>query len=403
LGAAARGVDVSNFMADPLQPISRAIQVVQEHRLFFTRDVFASENQLLADILTPREPGEKVRALVVWDSGIARSSANYAKKISTWFEAHRDTVSLAAPPLEVHGGEMVKNAFGELERVWRAIEEAGLCRHSYVVVAGGGATLDLVGFAASTAHRGIPLVRIPSTSLSQADGGIGVKNGINFFGKKNWLGAFSIPHAVINDVTLLQGLPPREKRAGLIEAIKVALIRDAEFFEFIDRHADELAVFKPEIYEAVIRRSAEQHLEHIATAGDPFERGSARPLDFGHWSAHKIEQLSKFQVTHGEAVAIGMALDTMYAVRQGMMSETTATRIIRLIHRLGFSLYSPELEVRSERGQLAIIEGLEEFREHMGGRLSIPMVRAPGQRAELHELPTEAILQALNDLKARHG
>ena len=113
-----------------------------------------------------------------------------------------------------------------------------MCRHSYVIVIGGGAALDLVGFAASTAHRGVRLVRFPTTTLSQGDGGVGVKNGVNYFGKKNWIGTFSVPEAVVNDFNFLLGLPHSQKRAGYVEAIKVALIRDRSFFEFIEENND---------------------------------------------------------------------------------------------------------------------------------------------------------------------
>jgi 3-dehydroquinate synthase len=320
-----------------------------------------------------------------------------------WFAARGEAVRLAAEPVALAGGEAVKNDFHQLEQLWSVIESARLCRHSYIVAVGGGAVLDLVGFAAATAHRGIPLVRLPTTSLSQGDGGIGVKNGVNFFGKKNWLGSFGVPHAVINDLTFLHGLPVRERRAGLIEAVKVALIRDAEFFEFIAARVEALAAFEPEPFEAVIRESARQHLEHIATAGDPFERGSARPLDFGHWAAHKLEQISAFQISHGEAVAIGMALDLIYAVRCGLLPVATAERILAMLQQLGFMLYAPALDLRGPSGQRRVLEGLEEFREHLGGRLSIPMIRAPGDRFEVHEMDAKLVDAAIDELKARHG
>jgi 3-dehydroquinate synthase len=303
-------------MAESSDTFSFPITLTYEHRLIFTRDVFAPENLTLAQVLTPREPGEKVRALVFWDGGLEHAFPGFAAKITRWFAARGAAVSLAAEPVVLEGGERVKNDFSQLERIWRAIEAAGLCRHSYVIAVGGGAVLDLVGFGAATAHRGIPLVRLPTTSLSQGDGGVGVKNGVNFFGKKNWLGAFGVPHAIVNDLAVLHGLPVRDRRAGLIEAVKVALIRDAKFYEFIAARVPALAKFEPEAYEAVIRESARQHMEHIATAGDPFERGSARPLDFGHWAAHKLEQLSEFRVSHGEAVAVGMAIDVIYCPRR---------------------------------------------------------------------------------------
>jgi 3-dehydroquinate synthase len=390
-------------MAESSDTLSFSITLTHEHRLIFTRGVFAPENLTLAQVLTPREPSEKVRALVFWDGGLENAFPGFAAKITQWFAARGAAVSLAAEPVALDGGERAKNDFSQLERIWKAIEAAGLCRHSYVIAVGGGAVLDLVGFAAATAHRGIPLVRLPTTSLSQGDGGVGVKSGVNFFGKKNWLGAFGVPHAIINDLSLLHGLPVRDRRAGLIEAVKVALIRDAKFFEFIATRVEALAKFEPEPYEAVIRESARQHMEHIATAGDPFERGSARPLDFGHWAAHKLEQLSEFRVSHGEAVAVGMAIDVIYARRTGLLPETMAERILGVIRGLGFELFAPVKEIHSATGRQDMLDGLEEFREHLGGRLCIPMIRAPGVRLEIHEMDGVVVKAAFDELRERYG
>lgn len=390
-------------MPDRPDNVSFPITLRYEHRVIFTRDVFAESNRVLADLLTPREPGEDVRAMVFVDSGVQKTMPDLPQRIERWFAAHRDRVQLAAAPIVVPGGEGVKNDFRQLEKVWSAINAAGLDRHSYVLAVGGGAVLDMVGFAAATAHRGILMVRLPTTSLSQGDGGVGVKNGVNYFGKKNWLGAFVVPHAIVNDVAFLHALPERARRCGLIEAVKVALIRDAKFFDFIAERVDALARFEREPFEAVIRESARQHMEHIATAGDPFERGSARPLDFGHWAAHKLEQLSEFRVSHGEAVAVGMAIDVIYARRTGLLPEPVAERILDVIQRLGFQLFAPVKEIRTPTGRQDMLDGLEEFREHLGGRLSIPMITAPGQRLEIHEIDGAVVKAAFDELRTRYG
>jgi 3-dehydroquinate synthase len=390
-------------MADRPEIISFPILLRHEHRLIFTRDVFAPDNHVLADLLAPREPEENVRVLVFWDAGLESTFPGISEKISRWFSTRSDRMRLAAAPIRVPGGEGVKNDFHQLERAWADMNAAGMCRHSYVIAVGGGAVLDMVGFAASSAHRGIPLVRVPTTSLSQGDGGVGVKNGINYFGKKNWLGSFGVPHAIVNDVMFLRGLPVRERRAGLIEAVKVSLIRDAAFFEFIAEHVDALAKFESEPFEAVIRESARQHIEHIATAGDPFERGSARPLDFGHWAAHKLEQMSEFHFSHGESVAIGMALDLIYARRSGWLPEPIANRILGILQRLGFTLYTPIIAERGVDGRHKIVHGLDEFREHMGGRLTIPMIRAPGQRFDVHTIDPTVVEASIEELKSRYG
>lgn len=390
-------------MRDSNHSVTFPIVLRQDHRLIFTRDVFSPANDTLLEVLTSREPGERVRAIVFWDAGLQTAFPSIAEKIATWFAAREPQIQLVGAPISVPGGESVKNDFRHVETVWRALNAAGMCRHSYVLAVGGGATLDMVGFAAATAHRGIPLVRLPTTSLSQGDGGVGVKNGVNFFGKKNWIGSFGVPHAIVNDLAFLQGLPRRDRLAGLIEAVKVALIRDAAFFEFIAAHVPALASFEAEPFEAVIRESARQHIEHIATAGDPFERGSARPLDFGHWSAHKLEQMSAFHFSHGQAVAIGMALDLVYARRSGILPTATADRILSILQGLGFALYTPLLEEHGADGRRLLLHGLDEFREHMGGRLTIPMIRAPGDRLDLHEIDAEVVEASLVELKARYG
>jgi 3-dehydroquinate synthase len=390
-------------MSDVPDLVSFPITLRHEHRLLFTRDVFAPGNETLAGLLTPREPGGQARAVVFWDAGLRAAFPNIADNVKAWFAARRDRVSLESEPVMLTGGEAVKNDRAYLERVWATINESKLCRHSFVIAIGGGALLDMVGFGAATAHRGIPIIRLPTTSLSQADGGLGVKNGVNYFSKKNWLGSFVVPHAVVNDLAFLHGLPPRDRRAGLIEAVKVALIRDAKFFEFIAARVDALAKFEREPYEAVVRESARQHMEHIATGGDPFERGSARPLDFGHWAAHKLEQLSEFRVSHGEAVAVGMAIDLIYARRVGLLPELHAERILRVIQALGFELFEPVKQIRSASGRQDMLDGLEEFREHLGGRLTIPMIRAPGDRLDVHEMDGPAVKASFDELRQRYG
>jgi 3-dehydroquinate synthase len=247
------------------------------------------------------------------------------------------------------------------------------------------------------------LVRIPTTTLSQADSGIGVKNAINAFGKKNFIGTFSPPYAVINDFGLLATLEPRDKRAGYVEAVKVACIRDRTFFDEIEAAADQLAAFEPAAMRRLIRRCAELHLEHIATSGDPFETGSARPLDFGHWAAHKLEQLSGFQVRHGEAVAVGLALDALYARNIGYLDANSAERILKLLERLGFKLFANELLSADAMDHLQILNGIEEFHEHLGGELSITLLKAIGQAVEVHEMNPATIIQGIHELRHRRG
>lgn len=383
--------------------ISYPVVVRQDLRLLFTRDVFSADNPVLTRVFAPRDAGTIPRVLVFWDHGLTRAWPDMAARITGWFDAWTHAVRIVGSPVAVPGGEGAKNDLRHLERVWAAIDAARLCRHSYVMVVGGGAVLDVVGFGAATAHRGIPLVRLPTTSLSQADGGIGVKNGVNQFGKKNWLGSFAVPHAVVNDADFLHRLPMREKRAGLAEAVKVALIRDAAFFDEIEAHTAALAACQPGPFETVVRTSARHHLEHIATAGDPFEKGSARPLDFGHWAAHKLEQMTGFALSHGDAVAIGVALDVIYAERIGLLAPAATARILAVLTGIGFVLHHPALAERGRGGQRVLLAGLEEFREHMGGRLTIPMISAVGAKLDVHTMDPVQVDAAIDTLEARYA
>ncbi len=381
--------------------LEKQIRLEHTHRILFTREVFAPRNNTIRDLLKLGQPHKLPRVLVFVDEAVANANRDLIDDIVGYGEAHAETFTLTDTPIVIPGGESCKNDLRLVECCWDAINEAALDRHSYVFVIGGGAILDLVCFAASTAHRGIRHVRFPTTTLSQGDGGVGVKNGVNYFGKKNWIGSFAVPYAVVNDFAFLESLPKRERRNGIIEAIKVALIRDRAFFEQIEAMADDLAALKQDALEKVIQRSAELHVEHIATGGDPFELGSARPLDFGHWAAHKLEQISRFAVTHGEAVAIGMAVDLVYSRMQDLLDAETCERVLKLIERIGFATYSAHLLDNGRSGEPAVLEGLEEFREHLGGELTITLISEIGTKLEVHEMNRVKILNALVELKQR--
>ncbi len=193
--------------------------------------------------------------------------------------------------------------------------------------------------------------------------------------------------------------PLPKKRAGLIEAIKVALIRDAAFFAEIEKSAAALARFESDALERIIRRCAELHVEHIAASGDPFELGSARPLDFGHWSAHKLEQMSGFAISHGAAVAHGIALDVIYSAKIGMLPASAVDRILALIEKLGFALFAP---LMTQSGGESLLAGLEEFREHLGGELTITLLRDIGRGEEVHAIDTALMRESLLEL-VRHA
>ncbi len=381
--------------------ISRTVAISLPHRVFFTDGVFAPGNDVMSAALRGNGvDGRRRKVLVVAEAALLRGQPELAAQLTAWFAARSDEWDLVGEPMTLEGGEACKNDWTLVGKIWEAIEQAGIDRHSFVVAMGGGALLDLVGFAAATAHRGVRHVRMPSTTLSQGDGGVGVKNGVNWFGKKNWVGSFAVPWAVVNDHAFLRSLPEAGRRDGIIEAIKVALIRDREFFGELEAQADLLGALDDGVLRRLIRRSAELHVEHICGGGDPFELGSARPLDFGHWVAHRIEPMTGYALSHGKAVAIGMAVDLLYAVEKGMLARAEAMRILSVIRRAGFQLWHETLGRREADGKLSILRGLEDFREHLGGELTITLVTSPGSAVEVHQMDPAAVVAAVTALAA---
>jgi len=358
--------------------------------------MFRPDNRVLTEILAKAGP-RRHRLIAFIDSGVLSDRPDLESRIEKYARAHCSLMELVAPPVAVPGGEACKNVPAILGQLHSCIEHHHLCRQSFVLAIGGGAVLDVVGFAAATAHRGLRLIRIPTTVLGQNDAGVGVKNSVNAFGRKNFLGTFAPPWAVINDFAFLDSLKPRDLRAGIVEAVKVALIKDRSFFEYLYGQRHRLAEFSGECMERMISRCAELHMEHIGTQGDPFEFGSSRPLDFGHWTAHKLEEITGGTLNHGEAVAVGIALDTLYSREVGMLRQPGAVEaVFATLEDLGLELYHPagqKLEIRAALG---------ECQEHLGGELTITLLTGLGSKKEVHSIDVKLMRRCIDLLAERH-
>ena len=369
--------------------------------VYFTKNMFAADNEVFIKALTRLESHRQHRFVTFIDAGVADALPNLADDITNYAQANAETIDLVAAPEIISGGEGVKNDPDLVARLQKQMLDLGIDRHSFVMAIGGGAFLDMIGYVAATTHRGLRLIRVPTTVLAQNDSGVGVKTGVNAWGSKNLLGSFAPPFAVINDSAYLASLNERDRRAGMAEAVKVALIRDGSFFATLEANAEALARFDPPAVNHLIRRCAELHMHQIAFGGDPFEAGSARPLDYGHWSAHKLESITDHAVRHGEAVAIGLALDTRYSVAKGFLGAGNEDRVCALLEKLGFDLWHPALEMRNDDGSLTILAGLREFREHLGGELTITLLTGIGTGHEVNEMDEAVILDSLAWLKNR--
>lgn len=376
----------------------QSFQVNYTFPVLFSENIFLEENIVFRTII--EDAGNiPPKILLVIDRKVLELNVELVKKIEAYFKFHKDVFQSNPALVVLEGGESSKNDFRNVEIVLEAINKYGICRHSYVVAIGGGALLDMAGFAAAIAHRGIRHIRIPTTVLSQNDSGVGVKNGINFFGKKNFIGTFAPPFAVINDFSFLKTLDIRDWRSGFAEAVKVSLIKDKEFFYYLQKNEQGLNERDMKYMKHLVQRCAELHLQHIAS-GDPFEKGSSRPLDFGHWAAHKLEYLTNYELRHGEAVAIGLALDSTYSYLIGMLADEDWKSIISLLKKMGFSLYTEEL--LHNDGE-SLLEGLAEFREHLGGKLTIMLLEEIGKGKEVHYIDEKLMISAAELLKKIEG
>lgn len=389
-------MDTTNSYITTHTSLKAEFSVPYEYEIHFTNNLFGLENKLIAGYFSNQKLTDVQKPKVVFmiDQGVVDHHPDLTHHIRKYFET-LPQVYLIEQFYIFPGGEVIKNDRKSQEEMLRIIDLHKIDRHSYVIAIGGGAILDAVGYAAAISHRGVRHIRIPTTVLSQNDSGIGVKNGINYFGKKNYLGSFTPPEAVWNDLRFLDTLSDRDKRAGLAEAIKVALIKDHTFFNWLEENAQALGAFREEYLQKSIEWCARLHLQHITTNGDPFEKGSARPLDFGHWAAHKLEDLTNYDIRHGEAVAIGIVLDSIYSGLMNFIDRKATIRIRKLFEILGFN---PAFEFLNGIDTDQLLAGLEEFREHLGGKLTITLLREIGNGFEVHEIDINQMKKAFQHL-----
>lgn len=360
-----------------------------------TRDVLGGDSHTLVDLLEP-SGDSRPRIQIFVDASLPRVDPEFLPRLEQIFEKASDRVLLTEEPRAIGGGEPCKNDPLLIEGLHEHFYRHDLDRRSYILAIGGGAVLDTVGFAASIAHRGIRLIRIPTTTLAQADSGVGVKTAVNWFAKKNWKGTFAVPWAVINDHHVLRTLPDREFHSGFSEVVKVSLLKRPDVFAEVEQNATRIAERDDAASSEAIYQSVMMHLQHITSGGDPFEMLEARPLDFGHWSAHRLEPLSDYRIHHGEAVAIGVAIDTLYSRNMLGFPAADTDRVINCLHRLKLPTGDRLLSDTD-----SLLEGLEEFRQHLGGRLTLTLLEAIGRPVNVHQIDLKAMRDAIQEAASR--
>src|SRR5207249_9471688 len=213
-------------------------------------------------------------------------------------------------------------------------------RDAAVIALGGGVAGDVAGFVAATYLRGIPYVQIPTTLLAMIDSSIGGKAGVDVPAGKNLLGAFHQPRLVVADLDVLGSLAAPQLAAGMAEAVKHGVIADRQYFDALEQEHGAVAAREAGALERVVRRSVE--IKAAVVAEDERESGRRAILNFGHTIGHAIEATSKFEVLHGEAVAIGMGYEARLGEALGITAKGTAERIVKLLEQLRLPVERPD-------------------------------------------------------------
>ena len=396
-----RGLCYTN---NEMRVIEQRFSVSYAYPVVFCRGLFGSGDETIAELLARDETSPLPhRVLVAMDQGVRDAHPDLPMRLTTWLTAHQGTIELAAPIEYLPGNEFAKRHDGLVAKLVKLAYQTHFGRKDTFIAIGGGAVQDVVGYAAGIIHRGCRIIRVNTTTLSQADAGVGVKNGVDFGSCKNFLGTFAPPFAVVNDATFLPTLSDKDWRNGIAEAVKVATIKDEGFLNWLWGRAAALRMRDLDSMAEMVERTAALHLAHIANAGDPFEQGSARPLDFGHWSAHRLEAMTCYQLSHGEAVAIGIALDMVYASLMDLVTPSECARVVALLRDCGLRVWCDELALRGTDGKLAVLEGLRQFREHLGGELCVTLPQGLGAKTEVHEMDEARIERAVALLRERYA
>lgn len=282
---------------------------------------------------------------------VARRKATHAAIVTDEHvedpHAHRVAASLSAAGLAVDvlviGAGEASKSVAMADHLWQKLLELGADRKTVIVAVGGGVTGDLAGFVAATYARGLSLLQVPTTLLSQVDSAVGGKVGVNLPAAKNMVGAFWQPLGVMIDTDTLSTLPEREYRAGLAEVVKYGVILDAVFFQWLEEHAVQLIERQPEALRYAIAHSCRLKGD-VVERDEREETGLRAVLNYGHTFAHAFETLTGYNaLLHGEAVSIGMMCAARLAARLGMIDAEFAERQQRLLDAMGLPTAMPEV------------------------------------------------------------
>ncbi len=334
--------------------------------------------------------------------GSAADEINAAKKIlivtdtnvaPLYAEEVKDILSQGGREVSVfafEAGEQNKNMDTVL-KICGACVEAGLDRKSMIAALGGGVTGDIAGFAAAIYLRGIPFIQIPTTLLSQSDSSVGGKTGIDFSGGKNLLGAFYQPRLVYMNVSTLKTLPEREIISGMGEVIKHGIIRDAEFFDYLEKNADDVKSLNADTLMKMAKTNCA--IKARVVEEDERETGARADLNFGHTIGHAVEAAADFKMTHGACVGLGVIAASRIALDRGMIDEGVFARIKSLYEKYGFET---KADIPSDE---VIMSVMQKDKKKISGRLKFVLPTAIGTVIRTTDVSDDEIKTAISEIR----
>ncbi|MFW6153666.1 MAG: 3-dehydroquinate synthase [Planctomycetota bacterium] len=376
-------------------------EVLCRYDVHFTDDLFDPANPLLPSVFADPGPDARFHVGVCLDEGLVNAQPDLPNRIVAYFDAHGACLKLAGEPAIIPGGEARK---GDWEAMLDAVWHFGtprFGRQDYAMIIGGGAMLDLVGFALSIVYRGGRQVRVPTTVLAQCDGGVAVRTFVNEAGRKDFASTLAPPFTVINDRAMLRSLGRREWIAGTAEAFKIALCADRELFDLLRAYGPAIADRDEAVMARVIQRSAVLHLERIRGEGTTFGTGRDQPVDLGHWVGHRLEAMSRYWLPHGQAIAVGIAVDCACARHLGLIGGDDLERVLDALIRAGLPVYHQHLDDRTAHGRLKLLASLEDMRHRFGPSVTVLLPDRIGHAVAVRVPDRRILTRAIADLAAR--
>jgi 3-dehydroquinate synthase len=322
------------------------------------------------------------KAILVYDANLP--VAHRRQALASLCEDFDQVIECEVQPGEEH--KTVETAAQLYDKILRA----GIDRRTPVLALGGGVIGDTAGFVAATVLRGVPFVQVPTTLLAMVDASVGGKTGVNHAVGKNLIGAFHQPIAVLADPETLRTLPPRELRGGLAECIKHDLIRDADGFVRLERDIGRAAALDMGYLTDLIAHNVA--IKARVVEADPFEQGERAHLNFGHTFGHAIENVSRYEYSHGESVALGMAAAAQLAVDLGMLDDASRRRIVALIEKAGLPARGLRLDVDE------VVDAMAFDKKVKSGRLRFVLPDRIGHVVIRDDVSPEAVRQAVQSI-----